>query len=291
MKTVVKKLDDTRREIMIRLEGDTVKNKFEEVFERISKEAKVPGFRPGHAPRDIVEKNFSSRANQMVLEELVPDTYHQAVTKEGWDVLESPQISEVSLQKDALSFKAVVEIAPEVEIKDYKGIRVDYKKTVVTDEEVQRSLDSLKESRKLSALDDELAHKLGYPTLDELKAVIRGQHFIQKASAQQKKIESQIIDTLVDKVDIKLPQSLVQRQLEELLRQAKLDLALQGVPREKIQEQEKAMQEKLLPQAKKQVKVYLVLSAIAKKENIPLQEQMSQQVLELLLKEADWHVS
>ncbi|MDD5254675.1 MAG: trigger factor [Candidatus Omnitrophica bacterium] len=291
MKTAVKKLDDTRRELTIHLEGDTVKNKFEEVFERITKEAKVPGFRPGHAPRDIVEKNFSSRANQMVLEELIPDIYHEAVKKEGWEVLESPEISDVALERSTLSFKAVVEIAPEVDVKNYKGIKVEYKKIEVKPDEVQRSIDALKESRKLSAADDALAKSLGYPTLEELKQVIANQLFAQKSQQQHKNIEAHLVDTLVDALDFKLPQSLVARQSEELLRQAKLDLALQGVSREKIQEQENTMREKLQPQAKKQVKVYLVLAAIAKKENIPLEDQMSQQVLELLLKEADWHAS
>jgi len=291
MKTAVKKLDDTRRELTIHLEGDTVKNKFEEVFERITKEAKVPGFRPGHAPRDIVEKNFSSRANQMVLEELIPDIYHEAVKKEGWEVLESPEISDVALERSTLSFKAVVEIAPEVDVKNYKGIKVEYKKIEVKPDEIQRSIDALKESRKSAAADDALAKSLGYPTLEELKQVIANQLFAQKSQQQHKNIEAQLVDTLVGALDFKLPQSLVARQSEELLRQAKLDLALQGVSREKIQEQEGTMREKLQPQAKQQVKVYLVLAAIAKKENIPLEEQMSQRVMELLLKEADWHAS
>jgi len=81
---------------------------------------------------------------------------------------------------------------------------------------------------------------------------------------------------------------MVNRQLEELVRQAKLDLAFKGLEREKIEEQGKVLSAELEPEARKQVKVYLVLSDIAKKENIPLDDHMSRRVMEFLLREADW---
>jgi len=81
---------------------------------------------------------------------------------------------------------------------------------------------------------------------------------------------------------------MVNRQLEELVRQAKLDLAFKGLEREKIEEQGKVLSAELEPEARKQVKVYLVLSDIAKKENIPLDNHMSRRVMEFLLREADW---
>ncbi|MFH1355282.1 MAG: trigger factor family protein, partial [Candidatus Omnitrophota bacterium] len=64
MKTEVKKIDSTKREINVEVSGETVKNKFEDVFKKIGKEAKVPGFRPGNAPRDILEKHYSANAHE-----------------------------------------------------------------------------------------------------------------------------------------------------------------------------------------------------------------------------------
>ena len=60
MKTEVKKIDSTKREVSIEVSGEIVKNKFEDAFKKLGKEAKVPGFRVGNVPRDILEKNFSS---------------------------------------------------------------------------------------------------------------------------------------------------------------------------------------------------------------------------------------
>ena len=288
MKTEVKKIDATKREISVEVSGEIVKNKFEDAFKKIGQEAKVPGFRPGHAPRDILEKHYSAHAHEQVLRELVPDVYNQAIDQEKLEVVELPEIFDVNLDRNNLSFKAKVEVSPEITVKNYKGIKINYQKLSVSDDEIKRSIDALKESRKVEAIDDGLARNLGYPSLSELENALQRQIFIQKDNQQRQKIENEIIETITKDMDFKLPQRLVDRQLQDLLRQAKLDLALRGVPTEKIEEEAKRLALEFEPEAKRQVKIYLVLSAIAKKENIAQDDHMSRRVMEFLLKEADW---
>jgi len=291
MKIEVKKLDNNVRELKVEVSGEVVKNKFEDVFKRIGQEAKVPGFRPGHAPRDILEKNYGSSAHEQVLKELVPDVYSEAVNKEGLDVIELPEISEVKLERESLSFKAKVEVSPEINVKDYKGVKIDYKQVSVGAEEIKRAIDSLKESRKIDTADDNLAKSLGYPNLSELEKVLDKQIFIQKENAERQKVEGEIIEHLLKSVDFKSPQGLVKRQLEDMLRQAKVDLALKGLGRDKIEEQEEKMRQELEPEAVKQVKIYLILAAIAKQENIAQDDHLPRRVMEFLLREADWKVA
>ncbi len=290
MKTSVKKIDSNIREVSVELSGETVKSKFDEVFKRLSQEAKVPGFRPGHAPLDIIEKKYETVAHEQVLKELIPEIYNQAIKKEDLDVIELPEISEVKLDRNNISFKAKVEVSPEVDVKDYKGVKINYKNIAVTPEEVKRSIDSVKESRKLKDIDDNFARSLGYPNLAELEKVLDKQIFIQKENAQRQKIESEIVEKLTKTLEFKLPNSLVKRQMEEMLKSAKVDLALKGVPREQIEAHEEKMIKELEPEARNQVKIYLVLSAIAKKENIPQDEHMPRKVMEFLLKEANWNI-
>ncbi len=290
MKTQVKKIDANIREISVELSGDVVKNKFEEVYKRISQEAKIPGFRPGHAPLDMIEKKYESAAHEQVLKELIPDIYNQAVKKEDLDVIELPEISEVRLDRSNLSFKAKVEISPDIDVKEYKGIKVNYKKISVAADEVKRGIDSIKESRKLDSIDDNFSRSLGYPSLADLENVLDKQIFIQKENAQRQKIEGEIIEKLTKELDFKLPASLVKRQLEDMVKSAKVDLALKGVPRDKIEENEEKMLKELEPEARNQVKVFLILSAIAKKENIAQDEHMPRKVMEFLLKEAKWNI-
>ncbi|MCM8781321.1 MAG: hypothetical protein NC908_05305 [Candidatus Omnitrophica bacterium] len=290
MKTEVKKLDSTKRELSVEVEGDIVKNKFEDIYQRISREAKVRGFRPGHIPRDILEKNFSPEANQIVIKELIRDVYSQAIKKEGLNAVSVPDIYDIKLDKTTLSFKANIEVIPAVNLKNYKGIKVHFKRIEISDEEVRRYIDSLKETRKVDSVDDNLARSLGYPDVGELDRAIRAQLFLQKVDLQQQKIENEIMDALRKDLKIPLPQSLVNRQLEDMLRRAKLNLALKGLPPEKIEEQEKTLSEELKPQAERQVEIYIILSEIAKRENIPLDEHTSGRVMELLLSQADWQI-
>ena len=288
MKTEVKKLDSTKCEINIEVSGDLVKNKFEEVFTEISKKAKVAGFRPGKAPRDVLEKHYASSVHEQVLKELVPDVYNQAIAAEKLDVIELPQITDVKLDRASLSFKAIVEVTPEIAVKNYKGLPVNYKLVSVSSDEVKRQVDSVKESRKAEALDDKFSRSLGYPNLVEFEKAVERQIFITKENQERQRIENELIENITQGLEFKLPAGLVERQTQDMLRQTKIDLAMKGLPRDKIDEQDKLLLDGIQPEAKKQVKVYLVLSQIAKKENIAIDDHMPRKVMEFLLSEAKW---
>jgi len=288
MKTEVKKIDSTKREIRVEVSGDIVKNKFDDVFKKIAKDAKVPGFRVGHVPLDILEKHHSSLAREQVLKELIPEVYNQAMQKEGIEAIELPNIFDVKLGRDTLSFKATVEVSPEIKVQNYKGLKVNYKKIDVTADEIKRQIDSLKEAKKVDTIDDNFTKGLGYPNLAELERTIETQIFIQKENLQRRNLENELIEKVTKDLDFKLPQSLIDRQIKDLIQQAKLELALKGSSREEIEAKEGTLSKQLEPEAKRQVKYYLVLTAIAKKENIPLDDHMPRKVIEFLLKEADW---
>ncbi len=290
MKTEVKKLDGTKCQINVAVTGEQVKNKFEEVFAQIAKEAKVPGFRPGKAPRDVLEKHYAAAVHEQVLKELVPDVYNQAIASEKLDVIELPQITDVKLDRSNLSFKALVEITPEIAVKNYKGIKINYKNVSVSAEEVKRQIDSVKESRKAEVLDDKFSRSLCYPNLSELEKAVERQIFLTKENQERARIENELIEGITKGLEFKLPQGLVDRQIQDMLRQTKIDLAMKGAPRDKIDEQEKLLLDGIAPEAKKQVKVYLILSQIAKKENITIDDHMPRKVMEFLLSEADWQV-
>ena len=290
MNTEVKKLDGTKCVINVAVNGEQVKNKFEEVFAQIAKEAKVPGFRPGKAPRDVLEKHYAAAVQEQVLKELVPDVYNQAIAAEKLDVIELPQITEVKLDRTNLSFKAVVEVTPEIAVKNYKGIKINFKTVSVSSEEIKKQIDSVKESRKAQILDDKFSRSLGYPNLGELEKAVERQIFISKENQERARIENELIEGITKGLEFKLPQGLVDRQIQDMLRQTKIDLAMKGVPRDKIDEQDKLLLDGITPDAKKQVRIYLILSQIAKKENIIIDDHMPRKVMEFLLREADWQI-
>ncbi len=288
MKTEVKKLDNSKYEINVAVSGELVKNKFEEIFTQIAKAAKVPGFRPGKAPRDVLEKHYASSVHEQVLKELVPDVYNQAIAAEKLEVIELPQITEVKLDRSNLSFKATVEVTPEIAVKNYKHQLIKYRLVTVSADEIKRQIDSVKESRQAENLDDRFSRSLGYPNLAELEKAVERQIFITKENQERQRIENELIENITQGLEFRLPGGLLERQTQDMLRQSKIDLAMKGIPRDKIEEQEKMLLEGIQPEARKQVKIYLVLSQIAKKENIPIDDHMPRKVMEFLLREADW---
>ena len=89
-------------------------------------------------------------------------------------------------------------------------------------------------------------------------------------------------------MNFKIPPSLVNQQLESLIKRAELDLTLRGINKEEIQKQQSRLRENLAPQAERQVRTFLVLEEVARQENIARDEGMTEKVIEFLLKQANW---
>ena len=295
MKVEAKKLDASKVQLDIEVPQETVKKKFEEVYEKVGKEARIPGFRPGKAPKDILEKHHGRLIQDEVIKGLIPEAYRGSIEREKIDVVEMPEISQVKLESNILSFRAVVEVKPQIEIKDYKNIKLKYKKTAASPEEIDKSLDSLKETHKaclpagkVSALDDKFAKGLGYKTLANLRSSIERRLLTQKEDEVRRQLQEDLLKQILDKARFRVPPSLIAQRLEELVKDAKVQLALRQVPREQIASHDEKLRKELQADAEAQVKTFLVLEEIAKKENITDTERLTQRTIEFLLSEANW---
>jgi FKBP-type peptidyl-prolyl cis-trans isomerase (trigger factor) len=289
VKTEVKKIDQHKRELTVQVEGDIVKQKFDEVYKRLNKEAKIPGFRPGNIPRDILEKRYSAVARQEILKELLPEVYNQCLTETGLEPIGLPQLSQVNLGKDSLSFKANLEVKPEIDLKRYKRLLIEYKPIQVNEEEINQALNKLKTAYAQMSEEDWM-HSLGYPNLGVLREILERQIYLEKAKAQQINLENSIIEQLLKQVDFGIPSSLINQQLESLVKQAQVELSLRGMDKQEIEKQAPELRKNLEPQAKRQVRIFLVLEEVARRENIARDEKMTKEVLEFLLRQADWNL-
>lgn len=289
MKTQVKKIDKHKRELSVEVGSEAVNKKFDDIYAQIGKEAKVSGFRPGKAPRDVLEKHYKDLAAQQVIKELIPEAYSEAIKSESLDVLNCLEVNDVKLDNATLTFKAVLELKPEINFKkEYKGIKIKYKDIEIPEDEISRTIDSLKESHKSQGLDANFARSLGYPDMENLTEIVRMQLYLQKENARHAKIEEDIVNYLLENADFQTPLSLIEQQLQELVERQKVELALRGMPKDKIEDEDKTLRDRLKTVAEKQVQTYLVLEGIAKKENMPLDKDVSHKVMEFLLREATW---
>lgn len=288
MKRELKKIDATKRELLVEVFSENFRKKFEEVYKKVSPDLKVQGFRPGKAPRDVIEKHFGQALRQQTIEEIIPETINKIIEEDKLELLDTPQISDIKWVNDTFSFKANFEVKPEISIDKYKGIKIKSEKIEVTDTEVDNFLNKLKEEKKLDSIDDNLPHMLGYSDLASLKEVIKFELWTQKDNQRKANIEGAIIKEISENAKFVLPESLVERRLKELTAQAKARLAMQGFSQEDVDKKEDEFKKRLKEQAETDVRVYLILEEIAHRENIAHDQNIGLKVLEFLYKEAKW---
>jgi trigger factor len=145
MNVSVKEMKPCRRKIQVEIPAQEVSACYERVLKTFSAKARIPGFRPGKVPREILEKRFSDEVRKEALQDLVKGSYGQALQEKGIHPVAYPEISEVKFEKDKpLTYEAEVDVRPEIKLHDYKGILVKRKKIEVTDQEVDSVLEDLR---------------------------------------------------------------------------------------------------------------------------------------------------
>jgi len=146
MKSTVETLDDNRVKLSVEVDEETFDVAVEAAFKRIAKEVRMPGFRPGKAPRRLLEAQFGSAVGrEEALREAMPEYYAQAVIEHDVDVVAPPEIEITGGQEDGpVQFDAVVEIRPSVSAAGYDGLRVEIPNPVASDEEIDEQIDNLR---------------------------------------------------------------------------------------------------------------------------------------------------
>ena len=297
MKVEVKKVDTIVRELRFEIPKERVKKTFEDVYEEIGKKARVKGFREGKVPRHILEAQHGNLAKEEVIRALIPQVYQEGLAKENLSPVDHPEINDVSLKDGILTFAARFEIKPEIKIKDYRGIKVTRKSSQVTDEELNKTLETFKKvqeehqkEKKEINIDDEFAKGLGFPTLEEFKKSLARQLEIEKDRQNRWDVENQIVEAILAKTKFTVPASLVNRQLNHRVHEIQNRMKSQGLPEADIKKKEDELRPQLKEAVEKDVKIYLIFDKIAELEGIKVQEgeNLATKVMEFLLKHAQW---
>lgn len=292
MKLEVKKIDATCRELKFEVPKDRVSKKMEEILQEIGKSAYIKGFRPGKAPRHLVDAQHGKFAKEETLKQLILEIYQEGLEREKITPMDLPEIHDVSFKDGMIAFCAKLDIRPEVKIKNYKGIVVERKSSVVSEEEIDKMLEFIKKGQgdKKVTLDDAFARGLGFPTLADFKLSLRRQMEMDRDRQNRVDIENQVIEYLLKEVSLPVPQSVMNRQLEHRVEETQKRLHSQGMKEEEIRKKEDEMRKELRPLVEKDLKIYLIMEHIAKQENIqiPEGENLFKKVMELLLREAKW---
>ena len=148
MNVTVENLAPCKKLVRIELEAQAVDAAFAAMEKNFQKEANIPGFRPGKAPIPMVVKKHGDAIKEEVKRKLIGDSYRDALKEKNIDVLGYPDIEEIQFGRgQSLMFAATIETPPEFQLPEYKGIPIKREAKEVTDADVVKALDLLREQR------------------------------------------------------------------------------------------------------------------------------------------------
>ena len=172
------KIEGSKVELHFSVEQSVFEAACERAYKKEVGKINIPGFRKGKAPRAMIEKMYGKGFfYDTALNDILPDAYEAAVKEAGIDPVAQPEIDVLSLDENGVIFTAKVFVKPDVKIEGYFGIEVTKEVAPVTDEEVTRELDLVRErnSREIDANDR--AAELGDTAIIDFEGFVDGVAF------------------------------------------------------------------------------------------------------------------
>jgi trigger factor len=146
LKISIKNQGKCEKVLTIQVPSERVRGEYDKYYAEASKTARIPGFRPGRAPKEVVAMHFSGEARKAVLKQLIQETTFEALKSEKIEPLYYPTIGRIDFEGEKLSFDATVELRPEVKLGSYKGLKVQKKEVKLEESAVEEALTHIRES-------------------------------------------------------------------------------------------------------------------------------------------------
>ncbi|ADY73673.1 Trigger factor [Desulfurobacterium thermolithotrophum DSM 11699] len=367
----VEKRNEVLYAVKISAEPTELEKEVNEICKEIKKTAKIPGFRPGKAPINIIKKYYEETIRDALLRNFVPEKLSEAIKENNLQVISELVVEalDFSLKENKFSTTVLFEVKPAIELKpeDYKGIKATKTIREITDEDVEKVIEGLRNQQaqfnevdrearegdlvdieyetivkgdekeepqkgsvsvilgqnqlwpeiekevlgkkageegevsftapedekiygeaagkeitvkfKISAvkekilpeLNDEFAKKFGFENLEDMKKKIRENLEKSEKEREQEEVEDQIVDELLKKVNIPVPQSMLDLEIRAQAENQLAKLAQFGVDVRQMNPQ--TLVEMVRPTAEKTVKVKLLLEKVAELEGLEVTDE------------------
>ena len=161
----------------IELEAERVKRAYEMACRQLSNRVRIPGFRPGKAPRMILEKTIGEdHIKNETLQRLVPEVITEALLKENLDVITAPEYSNVEFKLgEPLKLQATFEVRPEVKLGNYKEIEVNVPEVTLPADAMERALNNVADTRSSLAPVEGRAAEMGDTVVIDFNCTVDGE--------------------------------------------------------------------------------------------------------------------
>jgi trigger factor len=175
-----------KREVEVNIPADFVAKETDKVLSKYQKLARIPGFRAGKVPVNIIKRRYMEEVRGEVIENLVPTYYREAVQKGGFSPVSQPHIADLAITEgEPLKFTAAFEVLPDIEVAGYKQLKAEKKDVAVADDEVQAALKELQERQSAyEHIAEERPLKDGDFAVVSLKGTAKGTQKVAEKKAE-----------------------------------------------------------------------------------------------------------
>lgn len=144
---IVTDVSQVKKDLAVEVAAEEVKAEYEKAYDAYARHAKVPGFRPGRVPRGVIKQRFSKEIKDEVIGQLLPHALEHAIIDKKLRFVGEPHIDDVSVNEGGpMTFKASIEVLPEIELKEYKGLKATKQVERVTDQDVEQVIEKWREN-------------------------------------------------------------------------------------------------------------------------------------------------
>ena len=172
------KTETNTHELTIAVEKEPFQAAVAKVYKKQVKSINVPGFRKGKAPRNIIEKMYGADVfYDDAMQECYPEALDAAATEAELKVVAVTNVEVVEVNADGFTFKATCIVEPEIDVKDYKGIKITKKSTEVTDELINEEIDRVRERNSRMVTVEDRAAQMGDVTVIDFEGFTDGVAF------------------------------------------------------------------------------------------------------------------
>lgn len=141
----VENIGPCKKLLRIEVDADTVTRELEKTAKLFQREAELPGFRKGKAPANLVRTKFGQRIKTEAEKSLISESYKEALREQQLRPITDPEVEEIEFEEgEPFQYIARVEVAPEFELPQYKGIPVRVEERSVSEEDIDQALDVLR---------------------------------------------------------------------------------------------------------------------------------------------------
>lgn len=234
------------RRMTVALPADRFEAEYTARMHRLERSARLPGFRPGKAPLKLVEAQFGGKVSEEILTELIGASFREAISQQQLRIAGDPVFQrDTHSRGQDVQYTAIFEVYPQVARLDISGEKVERPAVTVTDADIERTIQSLREQRRaekeggesvVPEIDEAFVHSLGVASgsVDQLRAEVRANLERERDGRVRVRVRDQVFDVLLSVNPIDVPAALVEEEARRVMLATRDMLLSHGIPADRL---------------------------------------------------------